>query len=245
MKRKTFLVTVIGLTLAGVGTLAAGCGTAASSYKFDEYKRNPGNAELYQAEKALLDGKFDEEIWKNAKWHAMTSCQYNRENGNEQLGFSDCNYEATVVTDAKGVYVGMKSDDPSLYVGRSWNDPYVVSNQVPSTAFGKTGFSIYLSDKKVQNSGYEIGFSVDGDIEAIRREPGRRIRIGNYDLHSGIDLRGAKLNDKNTDGYAIEIFMPWSALPYTEGEPDTVSATFASHRYDDFNLNSTQSQPLC
>ncbi len=245
MKKKTCISAVITLSLLGTGALIAGCATEnAPSYEFGEYERNLSR-QVYQADRALLDGKFDEEIWTNATWHRMTSNAANRSGSNPSGFENDVKYEATVVTDEKGLYVGIKSEDPVLYSGLKWDDFDRNTYQVPTRAFGKTGISIYVADerkKAEKNPGFaEIGFSVDGDISGYVTTNGVQTKLGTVGMHSGVDTKGAELNSKNAQGYGVETFIPWNALPFIDGNdvPEEVMATFASHRYADFDLEET------
>lgn len=244
MKKKTCISAIITLSLLGTGALIAGCATENTpSYEFDEYERNVSR-QVYQADRALLDGKFDEEIWTGAVWHRMTSNAANRTS--TPSGFeNDVKYEATVVTDEKGLYVGIKSEDPVLYSGLKWDDFDRNSKQVPTRAFGKTGVSVYVADERKKaetNPGIaEIGFSVDGQISGYVTVNGVQTKLGTVGMHSGVDIKGAELNSKNAQGYGVETFIPWSALPFIDGNdvPEEVMATFASHRYADFDLEET------
>ena len=244
MKKKTYLSAVITLSLLGTGALIAGCAGSVPSYVFDDYERNLGEKN-YQTDRALLDGKFDEEIWTGAAWHSMTSNPANRYGENANLpGFeNDVTYQATVVTDEKGLYVGVKSEDTVLYSGLKWDDFNRNTYQVPTRAFGKTGVSVYVADERKKtesNPGIaEIGFSVDGQISGYYTTVnGVQMKLGTVGMYSGVDTKGAELNSKNAQGYGVEAFIPWSALPFIDGEdvPEEVMSTFASHRYADFNL---------
>ena len=244
MKKKTYLSAVITLSLLGTGALIAGCAGSVPSYVFDDYERNLGEKN-YQTDRALLDGKFDEEIWTGAAWHSMTSNPANRYGENANLpGFeNDVTYQATVVTDEKGLYVGVKSEDTVLYSGLKWDDFNRNTYQVPTRAFGKTGVSVYVADERKKtesNPGIaEIGFSVDGQISGYYTTVnGVQMKLGTVGMYSGVDTKGAELNSKNAQGYGVEAFIPWSALPFIDGEdvPEEVMSTFASHRYADFIL---------
>ena len=250
MKKKVKFALLSGLVASGLSMFIAGCATGNPSY-FDGYNRNLPSETIKQTDKATLDGKFNENIWQGVSWHDMTSREENRERENKNLaGFDEINYSATVVTGEKGIYLGVKSDDPILYVGRKWDDFNLNANQVPQNAFSKTGFTVYFADAAVtaKKGMAEIGFSIDGDVKAVYYwNDGRTTYYNVSDILVGVDTKGVALNSENAQGYAVEAFIPWTSVPLFEKDytPSSLRATFASHRYASVDLESPDERVRC
>ena len=248
MKNKMLTVVLASVAVLGACAAVVGCGPAYTpSYSFDEYDRNlPQPNATATTERATLDGKFDEDFWKSANWHDMTSREANCDGDDVNLvGFPDIAYKATIVTDAKGFYIGLQSDDPVLYVGRKWDDFELNANQVPSSAFAKTGFSLYIADANESRGAAEIGFSIDGDMVMNNYwHDGSVTRHGISDIAAGVDTKGVALNSENAQGYNVEAFVPWSSVPVFDETttPVSVKATFASHRYASVDLDSVEAR---
>ena len=204
---------------------------------FPEYKpAQDAEKDGYKDDFVTLDGKLDEDIWTNSEWHSMQSVRENRNENNNVTVLEDANIDAVAVVKEKGIYLGVKSNDKVIYVGEDWNtNP---SPDVKSTAFGKTGVTIYMTDARNRyRSGrfsYEIGFAADGmvtlgysgDGNGYTRKSSGKIRTATV-CNGGV-------NTIDANGYAIEAFIPWEALESVDAldAPESIVATFASHRYN-------------
>lgn len=204
----------------------------------------------YADDAVTVDGTLDEALWENAVWHDMVSTMANRTGANrENIELTDANISATVLVKDKGLYVGIKSDDPVAYVGQGYLDenPTEVNEGRPNIkdrAFAKTGVSLYVGDIADQalagDPTYaegakcaEIGFGCDGSVDmryAYKNQSGY-FNLNNVKIYSAAKVNGALNADGNT-GYTIEALIPWECFPEIgETKPTAVMATFASHRY--------------
>ena len=256
---------IIAVAMMCVCALAA-CGQtpAEKPALFPEYTPvRPAPDSNYADDAVTVDGTLDEALWENAVWHDMVSAMANRTGANrENAELTDANISATVVVKDKGLYVGIKSDDPVAYVGQGYLDenPTEVNEGRPNIkdrAFGKTGVSLYvgdiadqaLADDPTYAEGAkcaEIGFGCDGSVDmryAYKNQSGY-FNLNNVKIHSAAKVNGALNADGNT-GYTIEALIPWECFPEIdlEHKPTAVMATFASHRYSNI-LHDSKENPL-
>ncbi|MCI8458968.1 MAG: hypothetical protein HFE46_04820 [Clostridia bacterium] len=239
MKSKKSFVkcTVVALLAALCLSAVVACAKGAKKGDlFPEYNPQPNVKAEYRDQNATLDGVLNEAIWQNAAWHEMQSVRENRNEHNNVTELRDANICATVVVKENGMYLGITSDDNVIYVGETWDSG--VDPEIKNTAFGKTGVSLYVTDARNRyRSGmfsYEIGFAADGMVTLGYSGNGYSyIRHAANLIYSAADC-GGKLNSVDAQGYTIEAFIPWTAIPGMDvnDAPRSVVATFASHRYN-------------
>ncbi len=241
MKKRIY---VFVLLVAVCAFALAACSAADSSKLFAPYDRGVENeAPVYSDDNATIDGDLSEVVWKNAAWHDMKSTEGNRVGNNAIIRVDDCDVSATLVTSDNGMYLAARSSDKIGYVG----DLVGVTGlpMLRRSAFGQTGVTVLFIDYAELYSFkgiYEIGFGLDGAVACHYHENGVINDVELKGVSATVKVDG-ELNSTENNGYVLEAFVPWSSLKELDAEnaPESVMATFASHRFD----GASSSSQLC
>lgn len=237
MNKKIKWIALGVLSAALVGCTVTACASPDKEGFFPPYENGSDQDKVYSDKNATVDGEFsDNEIWKNANWHSMQSTSENRNNVNDFVELPDAQIKATTVVTQEGIYVGVLSDEKVLYVGEDWNDK--PDSDVKHLSFAKTGITMYFTDVRNRfragRFSYELGLAVDGSYDLRYSGDSQSYkRVNSKTIYTGVKCNG-ELNSVNANGFSIEAFIPWESVPGVDlnDKPFSLSATFASHRFD-------------
>lgn len=227
--KKKIISLVLTLTLLLSAVALAACGDAQNNGLFDGYVRKPEappadrNADVDADEGIVFDGKFDEDIWQNLTWVEMVSTRNQRDDRYTMVDLDDCTIKATGTMTDKGVYYAMITDDPI-----NWNGNNTTDKRDP---FQKTGMSVYIADcsyRSIDEGAFEFGFATDGTYQLRKRMLGEYMVYPVLGIGTGVNVKG-EVNTANTQGYAIEVFIPWKSLGY-QSKPDAIMSMFTIER---------------
>ena len=211
MKKKIISLVLFVILIISAFTLAA-CGDAKNDGLFGDYVRKPEtppadrNANVDADDGVVFDGKFDEDIWQNLKWVDMVSTRSQRDDRYTMVYLDDCTIKATGTMTEKGMYYAMITDDPINWNGNNTNDK--------RDAFQKTGMSVYIADcsyRSINDGACEFGFATDGTYLLRKRQRNDFQLYPVVGVGTGIEIKG-EMNTANTQGYGIEVFIPWKSL---------------------------------
>jgi len=228
MKKKIISLVLFVILIISAFTLAA-CGDAKNDGLFGGYVRKPEtppadrNANVDADEGVVFDGKFDEDIWQNLKWVDMVSTRSQRDDRYTMVYLDDCTIKATGTMTEKGMYYAMITDDPINWNGNNTNDK--------RDAFQKTGMSVYIADcsyRSIDDGAFEFGFATDGTYLLRKRLRNDFQLYPVVGVGTGIEIKG-EMNTANTEGYGIEVFIPWKSLGY-DSKPDAIMSMFTIER---------------
>lgn len=228
MKKKIISLVLFVILIISAFTLAA-CGDAKNDGLFGDYVRKPEtppadrNANVDADDGVVFDGKFDEDIWQNLKWVDMVSTRSQRDDRYTMVDLDDCTIKATGTMTEKGMYYAMITDDPINWNGNNTNDK--------RDPFQKTGMSVYIADcsyRSINDGAFEFGFATDGTYQLRKRMLGEYMLYPVLGIGTGVNVKG-EMNTANTQGYGIEVFIPWKSLGY-DSKPDAIMSMFTIER---------------
>ena len=153
-----------------------------------------------------LDGNFDEDVWKDSIFRTYEKTNYTNKNGQPiKASF------ATAHTD-KGLYVGIETNDTTVFV----DEDSFTNNTGAEILIAANGTNKINSQNVVQ-----IRLLANGETVRYRGKTGGTgyPYIGGYfPMLSGARVIDGQLNSANVNGWAGEIFIPWSSLGVTSEE---------------------------
>ncbi len=185
----------------------------------------------------VLDGKADEAFWAGQKEYVTTSVRENRREGEQMYDLKDATVSSKSYFTENGVYLYFDVDDHWFKLDPGGN------------IYASTAVEIYFSRDHIVDpieQIYELTFAIDGEQTARKYRKGNPLVKEGFQnfpvagMTSAVDLRGGeidvydptnKVTAENTNGYGIEVYIPWISLG-AEGKEDAVRMAVALIRKD-------------
>ena len=190
MKRKTKNSLVLLTSFFAVAAFAAACaksGAEKTEYNYEYHAPLRAKCDSFMQ----IDGKLDEEIWKDQKYLYWVGGKANES-------------KATTVFTSKGLYVGMYTEDKNVV----WANRYSMSENSRFRVQVVKDDEINYNDRREYiHPTRQFVFDIDAKDTLSRME--RR-----YDAAGYCD---GELNGES-NYFSAELFLPWSEMGYTEEE---------------------------
>ena len=209
MKRKNIIVSGLALmSLFVLGLSFTSCAKKNEPIGNYDFKSSLNTA--IESEGFRIDGRADEECWKNVGSYNEVSKKENRD-AVKYAGLSeliDCNVTVKSTYTEKGLYLYAETDDPFV-------------NTNTNSYFAKSGIEFYVcndSDKySFMNNLYEITVSADNLLKLRKRQT--RTSGAYYSAYPAVDAISSV--ERKDVGYSVEIFMPWTTIGFKE-KPESI-----------------------
>ena len=221
MKKKIILICLIFM----LAVFALSACAAQTQDLFGDYNRYPAEEEKAAVtdDGVVIDGKFDDAIWQGKTWKEYVSKEENLDDRFQMVRLEDCNLRFTGAFTDGGVYFAAETDDPV-----NWNGN---EEDVRNDIFKKTGMTIYVapySFTSISQGAFEMGFASDGTYQ-VRRHAFGTWRPYPLEGMENVTLVKGEINTADTEGYSIEVFVPWSGLGLTV-KPDKIRTNLTIER---------------
>lgn len=183
------------------------------------------------AQAPAIDGKLDEDVWKNAvRSKPFTDLVSG--------AAAHLNTQAAVLWDDENLYVGYWIEEPNVTATHTKRDALIYEdNDVELFIAGEDGYYefeinsfgtiyevLFFWQDDFEKKGYHLRPEFNPKAKGVRpfngvgyKHPrGKRIGFWNWDmpgLKSAVHIDGTINNDKDTDkGWTVEVAIPWSSL---------------------------------
>lgn len=175
-----------------------------SNEGFVEDKNAYLDANVKPDEGVTLDGNFTESIWEGTEPRKWVSSYTNKDGENIALEFR------TTSTD-KGLYVGLESNDSTVFSDEATLS-YNTGAELNIAANGTTQIN--------KQNVVQYRFNLDGKSLRYRGNPATKFpyKADYFPAKSGGRVIGGEMNTTTADGWAGEIFIPWTSLGVTTAE---------------------------
>lgn len=184
MKKKSAasFIGALAILCAGGGTLAA-CGDATLNLPPFDYDYSKPVEDFGDGVK--IDGKLDEEVWKNVKTFSTT------------IRNTNVIYRMTSCFGEKGAYFAFDIDDDAVY----FNSEREIYNN--------SGIEFCVGSPLDTRLTYEIDLNAGGK-RMLRKYTGAPYTNWFSELHSAIATKGGDVNTSECTGYTAEIYLPYA-----------------------------------
>ncbi len=217
-KRKTAIIALLSVFTATA--MCAGCEAAKKITEVSTDEKygyqNPDVVYAQPDEGFTIDGKADEEAYKNAKW-----VQLNNQNGNDTVDLAMTSYFGE-----KGMYfIYDVTESTPIYVNHD------------RASYINSGIEMYFAPQGVASMSndhiYEIDLEADGTL-TFKKSAGV---AGSWtDVRTTNDImarlasqpKGGEINSGECYGYTLEFFMPWDYIEYLGMTPETMKEEYVS-----------------
>ncbi|MDE6401457.1 MAG: hypothetical protein K2L54_02475, partial [Clostridiales bacterium] len=195
----TAVIAALGAISAGAALVACGGGTQQqpagkylSNYTFPASGTHAVDPEI------KLDGKLDDEIYKNQRW-----LEVHKEHGGETATMRMTSYYGE-----QGVYLGIDvTESCRIYVNHA------------RASYLNSGIEMYLAMEGTESIDVDNSFEVDMEADGTLTFK-RRVKGGWDRFHTSPDImaqlvttqKGGAVNTENCHGYTHELFIPYDYL---------------------------------
>lgn len=179
-----------------------------------------------------IDGKLDDLSWSHA---ASTPQLVNVGSGEAQAG-GDVTGNVKLLYDEQALYVGFEVFDEDVRGGfdPSQQDPHLWTRDTVEIMLDPDGDGDNLDYYEIQVNPQNLVFDSEFDsYNAPRTEPNGP--FGHQDwsaqLRSAVTVRGTLDDDKEDEGYVVELALPWAALRKAKRLPPTTQDIWRMNFY--------------
>lgn len=191
---------------------------------FGEYNYDSSLRWYETVEDIVIDGKKDDDSWKNINPYIRETKKENRDSvkykGMESK-IQECEAEVYTYFGEEGLFLYAQTDDP-------------VVNTTALSPFVTTAFDFYICDQAALNrlgNLFEVAVTAEGDVKIRVRDKdavtGKEAWVSQPCI--GVKTKAVILKE----GYAVEMFLPWTTLNIDKKPEYVQLATALSRRIDE------------
>jgi hypothetical protein len=188
---------------------------------------------LAKGEKVAIDGKLDDEVWKNA---AATPAFVDVGTGDSNTTFP-VNGSAKLAWDDNNIYIAFKVEDPDVIGGfpKDAKDPHLWTKDTVEVMIDPDGDGDNADYYEIQVNPQNLVFDTQYDAyNSPKTEPDGPFGHQDWSSHlkSAVVVDGTldKSDDKDK-GYVVEMAVPWASLTKAKNHPPKVGDEWRMNFY--------------
>lgn len=174
-------------------------------------------------EGVTIDGAFDEDIWKDTVPRAYSTPLTRSATDSEPLVYS-----VRAATTDNGVYIGVESNDREVYFHEGLREQFSTGAEIGITANKAT----MIDDK------YTVQYRINanGDNYRLRGKMSDGKTAFSYNMgvyfpaKSAARVLGEGINTGKSDGWAAEIYIPWTSFNGEVNVRDSIAINLGGYR---------------